>query len=567
MSRPVSGTIKTSLVKAKQKNGDIYVLERKSVYDPQKGYTRSLGTHLVGKIPAGQTEMIPTRPKRQKTQNSTIQASRQRVGLTRILEWIGKQSGIDEDLYAATDEATAQKILTLAQYWLANGSHSLPHLEKWQITHQTPYPEGLSESTYHRLFEDLGRDEGVQQRYFKNRAQRLDESPSIAFDSTTVSTYSKHQIDARQGFNKAEDGLDTIKLLTLYSVKSHQPIAFNKQPGNLPDVTSLQNALKQLNFLDLKHPLIVTDNGYYSQNNVTEFTRNHTQFLTLASIDVKWIQEQLQAHREELETAGSLCPWDRSIHGITVPVMHEISWVRERSRGEIAAGDVVKKAHRYYLHFFLNRNNVARDEQRLLDQLWLLREQILQGQTLSEAAQKRADKYMIVHHRGRGGKLQVQFNEEVIKEARKNYGYFVLLSNQTMDCFEALATYRMREKIEEAFKVQKDRLDGTRTRVWYSDNLRGRFFVQFIALGYYCFLHNRLKVLKESLGTDKQLSKTELDQELGLKRWLEQRSLAQILDWFDCIEETTVETPVARSRWTTESTERDRLLLTKLGIQ
>lgn len=220
MYRPVSGAIKTSLVKAKQKNGDIYVLERKSVYDPQKGYTRSLGTHLVGKIPAGQTEMIPTRPKRQKTQNSSIQASRQRIGLTCILQWVGKQSGIDEDLLAATDVATAQKILTLAQYWLTNGSHSLPHLEKWQMTHLTPYPQGISESTYHRLFEDLGRDEGVQQRYFKNRAQRLDEAPSIAFDSTTVSTYSKHQIDARQGFNKAEDGLDTIKLLTLYSVKT-----------------------------------------------------------------------------------------------------------------------------------------------------------------------------------------------------------------------------------------------------------------------------------------------------------------------------------------------------------
>ena len=135
-----------------------------------------------------------------------------------------------------------------------------------------------------------------------------------------------------------------------------------------------------------------------------------------------------------------------------------------------------------------------------------------------------------------------------------------------MNCFDALATYRLREKIEEAFKVQKDQLDGTRARVWYSDNLRGRLFVQFIALGYYCYLHYQLKVLKQALGTDKQLSKTELDQELGLKRWLEQRSLGQILDWFDCVEESTVRTAAARSRWTTESTERDRLLLSKLGI-
>ena len=48
MARPVSGTVKTSQVKVKQKNGDIYVLERKSVYDPEKGYTKSLNRSCGG---------------------------------------------------------------------------------------------------------------------------------------------------------------------------------------------------------------------------------------------------------------------------------------------------------------------------------------------------------------------------------------------------------------------------------------------------------------------------------------------------------------------------------------
>lgn len=567
MARPVSGTVKTSQVKVKQKNGDIYVLERKSVYDPEKGYTKSLGTRLIGKIPAGQSEMVPTRPRKNKAETAPVVAIRQRVGLTQILQWIGEASGIDEDLYSATDTATAQKILTLAQYWLANEGKTLPHIEKWQMTHPTAYAAGLSESNYSRLFDELGRDEQVQQNYFKNRALRLDDAPSIAFDSTTISTYSHQQIDARQGFNKAEDGLNTVKLLTLYSVKTRQPIAFNKQPGNLPDVTSLENALNELTFLDLIRPLIVTDNGYYSQSNITEMTRRHKQFLTLASIDIKWIGKHLNDHREELETAGSLCPWDSTIHGITVPVMHEITWQRERNRGAAQAGEVVKESHRYYLHFFLNRTNVARDDQRLMEDLWQLKQLVSDGVELSDSAQKNADRFLIVHHRGRGGRLQVQFNEEAIKEARKNYGYFVLISNKAMDCFQALEDYRLREKIEEAFKVHKDRLDGSRTRVWFSESLRGRMFVQFVALGYYCFLMSKIKELKETLGTDPQLTQTQRDDELGLKRWLEQRSLGQILDWFDCQEETCIQTETGRKRWTSENTQRDRLLLSKLGIQ
>ena len=559
MARPVSGTVKTSQVKVKQKNGDIYVLERKSVYDPEKGYTKSIGTRLIGKIPAGQSEMVPTRARKNKAETAPVVAIRQRVGLTQILQWIGEASGIDEDLYSATDTATAQKILTLAQYWLANEGKTLPHIEKWQMTHPTPYAAGLSESNYSRLFDELGRDEQVQQNYFKNRALRLDDAPSIAFDSTTISTYSHQQIDARQGFNKAEDGLNTVKLLTLYSVKTRQPIAFNKQPGNLPDVTSLENALNELTFLDLIRPLIVTDNGYYSQSNITEMTR-----ISIAQ-GLEWALANLTPIFQRYQTRQSSNMLSR--HGITVPVMHEITWQRERNRGAAQAGEVVKESHRYYLHFFLNRTNVARDDQRLMEDLWQLKQLVSDGVELSDSAQKNADRFLIVHHRGRGGRLQVQFNEEAIKEARKNYGYFVLISNKAMDCFQALEDYRLREKIEEAFKVHKDRLDGSRTRVWFSESLRGRMFVQFVALGYYCFLMSKIKELKETLGTDPQLTQTQRDDELGLKRWLEQRSLGQILDWFDCQEETCIQTETGRKRWTSENTQRDRLLLSKLGIQ
>ncbi len=36
MSRSASKEIKTSIIHQKQKNGDVYVLERKRVFDPKK---------------------------------------------------------------------------------------------------------------------------------------------------------------------------------------------------------------------------------------------------------------------------------------------------------------------------------------------------------------------------------------------------------------------------------------------------------------------------------------------------------------------------------------------------
>ena len=42
--------------------------------------------------------------------------------------------------------------------------------------------------------------------------------------------------------------------------------------------------------------------------------------------------------------------------------------------------------------------------------------------------------------------------------------------------------------------------------------------------------------------------------------------VAKLFDWFDAIQETTVNTNMGRARWRTETIERDRLFLTRLGV-
>lgn len=73
----------------------------------------------------------------------------------------------------------------------------------------------------------------------------------------------------------------------------------------------------------------------------------------------------------------------------------------------------------------------------------------------------------------------------------------------------------MREKNEEAFKDTKNGFDGTRTRVWDGYTLKGSIFCQFVGLGYQCFLHRKIKELKEQLQSnlgDKSLAQKEREQ-------------------------------------------------------
>ena len=50
----------------------------------------------------------------------------------------------------------------------------------------------------------------------------------------------------------------------------------------------------------------------------------------------------------------------------------------------------------------------------------------------------------------------------------------------------------------------------------------------------------------------------------ALKKWLDQKSQIDILDWFDCIEETRARRDGARLALKTELTARDKLFLSLL---
>jgi len=120
MPTTASGEVKTRIIQNTQKNGDIYVYERQTIYDTDKKYNRVLSSKLLSKIPKGTETPVPTRPKKpdfdKKPEFSgEITASRDHVGMMEIIGHIGSASGIDDGIYSNTDVGAAQKILWLTQ--------------------------------------------------------------------------------------------------------------------------------------------------------------------------------------------------------------------------------------------------------------------------------------------------------------------------------------------------------------------------------------------------------------------------------------------------------------------
>jgi len=571
MARPRTGKIVEKELRVPQKNGDIYVYWRSTKYDPETRNTKTLSKKLIGKIPKGQDMVVPTRPKKKpENKPQQLQAVRVHKGLERMMNCISREEGILEDLREVVDEGDALKLDSIARYWICTDGQALPRIEGYQLMHNLPYVEGISEDVYYKLFKEMGQNEEVLQNFFQKRLNRCDDKEFVGLDSTTFSTYSKNQKEARFGFSKEPDGMPTIKWVTFLGLKSLRPIAFAKQPGNIPDVSSVRNALSQVRCLEGKPVVIVADNGYYSQENMEAFFNNEMEFLILATKDVDWIRKAIDESRRRLMNQNCLCPFDTEYHCMTSTVSRPFTLVRKKDSPSGKIGTSYKTARKVRLFINYSLEQKLSQEADFDASLMTLKHQIESGEVdFKPAAQNKIKKFLNVKTNKSTGIKTVTFKNQVCLEAKKYFGFFVLVSNVlSLEAFDALFFYRRREKIEEMYSTFKRSAEGKKPHIWMPDSLRGRQWAQFLAVTYRMAVERKLRDMKVKLErrtpgtTEKQR-----DLEVGLLKWIRKKTIPQIFDWFDCVEETTVTGKAFATRWTTETVARDELFLKLFGVE
>lgn len=576
--------IKTVTYKRKRANGDTYIYRKQTRYDPKKKWNVTLKTELIGKIPKGSDAMVNTRPKkkpRARPQNQALDgqprstgqesvktAAVRRTGMTDLIEYVGSRFGIAQDVIEAYGQADGRKLLSVAWYLLATDGASLPGIESWCIRHPTPYHDGITEDIYCRLFNDIGRDEDALQRLFLARSELVKPGGSIAFDSSTCSCYGKNIIDARYGYNKRNDGLPTVKLLVLYSIDGRQPVAFAKQPGDIPDVISLANALEQFKALGLSKCTICMDEGFYSQHNIQELFEHHVRFLVRPNINSSLVRAALKANFDKLRRAENVCRSDPDILCVKAKSTFEYQTTLKRGdkRTGSKAGSVKSHEHAVYLGLYRSKQRAANCDAVLHAHLEDLRCRVERKEELSSQGQRDCERFLIVT-KGHGS-VKTKINSEAFDEEVNRAGLFAVMTNANGNLEDWLDTYRLRENIEDVFCDLRNHVSLTTPRQWTTDGFKGRIIAAFITLCYRLGFLAILKEAKDKLARDidelRALNRS-FKQEKALKSWIEGKSLHEILMWFDCIEETVVRTPAGQRRWETEKTQRDALFLDYIG--
>ena len=476
-----------------RRSGITYAYETTYIWNKEKKQSRSKRT-CIGKIDPSTGEIVPTRgrAKKGKSQAAKLpikrgpksywESKRLYYGATYLFDQFSEQIGLSADLRKCFPD-TYRQILSIAYYLILEDNNPLYRFEKWHLTHKHPLGDDISSPRSSELFSAITDDQ--VHRFFRLQGKRRVEDEYWAYDSTSISSYSETLAQVQYGKNKENDPLPQLNLLLVFGERSGLPFYYRKLAGNIPDSKTVKHLLEDLDILGFGKTKFVMDRGFYSEANINGFYREHIKFLVGVRLSLKFIRKHLDAVYDDIRRFTN---FDEGIstYGYTT-VTSEWDYTQERPY----LGDLLKDKRRIYIHYYYSIEKGADDEQAFAQRMASLYKELLKGQYV-ESHQKAYDQFFEVKTTPKRGR-RVYYKEDAIKQARRYFGYFALITNEKMDAFTALHLYRMKDIVEKAFGNLKERLNMRRLLVSSEKGLDGKIFIEFIALILISYLDHKMK--------------------------------------------------------------------------
>ena len=471
-----------------KKTGITYAYESISYWDKGKQQSRAK-RKCIGRVDPETQKIIATHKRKTPVIGKKIKrgpvpitfTARSFYGATYLFDRIGEGTGVTEDLKACFPDSSRQ-ILSIAYYLILEDKNPLSRFPRWAAIHRHPHDGAISSQRSSELFASI--TEEARQRFFRLQGKRRVDREYLAYDSTSISSYSKCLRQVRYGKNKDHEHLAQINLTLLFGQQSRLPFYYRKLAGNIPDVKTLRKLLSDMNTLGYKKIKVVLDRGFYSAVNINDLYRHHMKFLIAAKLSLKLVKTHLDTVRD---TMRSWTHYSQAyqLYAYSLP----ITWNYVQDR--LYKGDAIKADRRMYLHLYFCPERALEDEKSFNTRMAGWQEELESGQRHPDHEKQYAKFFEVKSTPVRGTKVIAK--EEALAKAKRNYGYFVLLSNEVKDAVKALEIYRNKDLVEKAFCNLKERLNLRRTAVSSEQSLDGKLFVQFIALIFLSYITKKMQ--------------------------------------------------------------------------
>ena len=380
------------------------------------------------------------------------------------------------------DLTKAELVLDVAAYEIVNESNALEYYPNYVLGYMS-FITGLkvyNDSTVSRFVSTL--DENVRSKFLNIWTENLDRSENavIITDSTNKNTTAKDASLAKFGKAKIKKKIPIVNYAITYDTKIGLPIYYEVYSGNINDVSQYSKTIDNvhaLGYLDIEN---VNDRGYQSKRNLHEMLNNGMDF-TLILKGMKKISAdcKIQARgnfegKEQYRILGT------SLYAYTVSK-------------KLYPDD----KEDCYFHVFYSDSSASRQKKFINETVDQYMDELEPMIGTSKEVDSKYNLYCDISYSklSDGTKVisKVTRNIQAIQDALDEAGYFIVVSTKIKDACEAHAHISVRDMNEKLFVWDKSFLGAKTQRGHNDENIRGRFFVEFVASIIRCVIYNELK--------------------------------------------------------------------------
>jgi hypothetical protein len=301
----------------------------------------------------------------------------------------------------------------------------------------------LTSQRVSELLEIVG-DETFFRHFFENYLKieiPKDRKVGILIDSTGL----PNDIDTYLTAVNKHNGVisNETRLLLVVDKQSGKPLFFRYNPGNVPDVSTLQATILELKAMHVDIGMTVVDAGYFSIKNAEELANAGIPYVTRLSSNRKLYKHLIaEYHADALDEKNVVKYGGRLVGIVRVPIS--------------LPGD--KDGYAY----------VSVDYERRHQQ-WTkyTQDAIEDGASIEER-----------------------------REKTHKCGFFILICSERIETTEILKLYYTRQTVEQIFDMSKNDIDLLPLRVHSEKTLRGHLMLVFLAALVYLYLNEILKDTK-----------------------------------------------------------------------
>ena len=379
-----------------------------------------------------------------------------------FMDRIAKDVGLERVLRNVFGEM-GYEVLLLAIYLSLTGQ-ALYRCDAWCRETLTGRDKVITSQRCSRILESL--DERKRIDFFRAWVHARQQHEYLAYDVTSISSYSRGNGLVEYGYNRDKDKLPQVNLGMYYGEESKLPIFYCTYKGSIVDKSHLRYIMQYNERLGINDVCFVMDRGFFSEDNVNALAYKHRFIMGLAN--------GLVLSKEMITKYGAQVMSSR----------YDI--------GQTGVKGLVVEDERYgfrsKIHLFYANSKIADEERIFKEKLARWEEALCEGKSVKDA-----EDYFIITEYGDGVRT-INRNHDAIDEKVSNLGYFLMMTTDLRKTpEEILDIYRRKDIIEKSFDELKNDLDMKRLRVQSEGATEGKMFIAFIGLILRTYVHNKLK--------------------------------------------------------------------------